>query len=237
MREMNETERFIVGAGISLLLFLTTAFVVHTSPRFPGSLAGSMLGIAAATLMVLLLLYPLAKYSRWLKPRMTRFASMRALLTFHVYAGVAGALLGILHTGHKYQSTLGIALVITMLIVVVTGFVGRYYLPHVSAELREQQSHLATLRSAFDRMAAALPSRKAAGGELTASSATTLSGVPILRLVDGIADLEYAIASHETLKTVFLRWVVAHVVAAILMYFLLALHVAGEIYFGLRWLS
>jgi len=30
---------------------------------------------------------------------------------------------------------------------------------------------------------------------------------------------------------------VAHVVAAILMYLLLALHIAGEIYYGLRWLS
>ena len=32
-------------------------------------------------------------------------------------------------------------------------------------------------------------------------------------------------------------WIVAHVIAAILMYLLLTLHVAGEVYYGPRWLS
>jgi hypothetical protein len=34
-----------------------------------------------------------------------------------------------------------------------------------------------------------------------------------------------------------MRWIIAHVVAAILMYLLLTLHIGGEIYYGLRWLS
>lgn len=233
---MNEIERLTVGAVFTLLLFMTPAFVLHTSPRFPGSLTGSMLGIAGASLMVMLLVYPLAKYTAWLKGRITRLMSMRALLTFHTCAGVIGALLGILHTGHKYQSPLGIALVVTMLTVVVTGFVGRYYLPQVSIELREKQSRLATLRSAYDRTTVALAGRQVAA-EGSPPSSSGLPGIPILQLVDGIADLEYAIGSRETVKALFMGWIVAHVVAAILMYLLLTLHVAGEIYYGLRWLS
>ncbi|WP_201860715.1 iron reductase [Microvirga soli] len=234
---MNETERLTVGAGLTLLLFLTPAFVLHTSPRFPGSLTGSILGIAAAILMVLLLVYPLAKYSTRLKPHMARLVSLRSLLAFHVYAGILGALLGILHTGHKYQSLLGIALVVMMLTVVVTGFVGRYYLPQVSAELREQQSRLATLRSAFDQTAVALAGRPAASEVAPPLRAPALPGVPILQLVDGIADLEYAIGSRDAVKAVFMRWIVVHVVSAVVMYVLLALHVAGQLYYGLRWLS
>jgi hypothetical protein len=38
-----------------------------------------------------------------------------------------------------------------MLIAVATGIVGRYYLPETSTELREEQSKLAMLRSAYDR--------------------------------------------------------------------------------------
>ncbi|MFC4172451.1 iron reductase [Microvirga sp. GCM10011540] len=234
---MNETERLTVGAGLTLLLFLTPAFVLHTSPRFPGSLTGSILGIAAAILMVLLLLYPLAKYSTSLKPLITTVVSVRSLLTFHVYAGVLGALLGNLHTGHKYQSPLGIALVVAMLVVVVTGFVGRYYLPTVSAELREQQSRLATLRSAFDQTVGALAGQQATSEGAPRSGAEALPGVPIIQLVDGIADLEHAIGSRDALKAIFMRWIVVHVVSAIVMYLLLALHVAGQIYYGLRWLS
>jgi|UPI00078094B4 hypothetical protein len=235
---MSETERLTVGVVLTLLLFLVPAFVLHSAPRFAGSLAGFVLGVSAATLMLALLIYPLAKYSSRLRPRITRLASMRALLAFHVYAGVFGAFLAILHTGHKYQSPLGIALVITMLIVVATGFVGRYYLPETSLQLREEQSRLGTLRSAYDRTTIALAQRErledAAAAEV---SAPALQGATVLQLVEGIADLEYAIGSREAIKKIFTRWIVAHVVAAILMYFLLALHIAGEIYYGLRWLA
>jgi hypothetical protein len=67
-------------------------------------------------------------------------------------------------------------------------------------------------------------------------SAAAVPGVPILQLVDGIADLEYAIGSREAVKRIFMPWIVAHVIAAISMYFLLTLHIAGAIYYGLRWL-
>lgn len=235
---MSRTERLIAETVLTLLLFLVPAFVLHTSPRFPGSLTGFVFGVAAATLMVLLLVYPLAKYSAWLKAGITRLASMRALLAFHVYAGVFGAFLAILHTGHKYQSALGIALVIAMLVVVATGFVGRYYLPQTSTELREEQSQLATLRSAYDRAVLTFAERQALEDAAAAgASAPALRDASILQLVGGIADLEYAIGSREALKKIFMRWVVAHVVAAIVMYLLLTLHIAGEIYYGLRWLS
>lgn len=233
---MSETERLTVGAFLTILLFLVPAAILHTAPRFAGSLSGFVLGVAAAILMVSLLIYPLAKYSISLRPWITRIASMRALLAFHVYAGVFGAFLAILHTGHKYQSPLGITLVISMLVVVVTGFVGRYYLPQTSAELREDQTRLATLRSTYDRTAAALAVQQPSDGAPPVS-ASALQGVPILQLIDDIAGLEYTIGSREAVKRIFAPWIVAHVVAAISMYLLLTLHVAGEIYYGLRWLS
>ncbi len=234
---MSETERLTVGVVLTVLLFLVPAFVLHTSSQFAGSLAGFVLGVAATTLMVSLLICPLAKYSTRLRPWITRLVSTRALLSFHVYAGVFGAFLAVLHTGHKYQSPLGITLVISMLVVVVTGFVGRYYLPQTSTELREAQTRLATLRSAYNYTAVALAGRQVTEEGAVRVRASALQGIPILPLVGGIADLEYAIGSREAVKRIFMPWIVAHVVAAILMYLLLMLHIAGEIYSGLRWLS
>jgi uncharacterized membrane protein YsdA (DUF1294 family) len=233
---MSETERLTVGAVVTALLLLVPAFVFHTSPQFAGSLAGFALGCVAAALMVSLLIYPLAKYSASFRSGLSRFISMRALLAFHAYAGAFGAFLAILHTGHKYQSPLGIALVISMFVVVLTGFVGRYYLPETSVELREVQSRLAMLRSAYDRTVAALASRHASDEGASPASVSAVPGVPVLQLVDGIADLEYAIGSREAVKRIFMPWIIAHVIAAISMYFLLTLHIAGEIYYGLRWL-
>ncbi len=181
---------------------------------------------------------------------MTKYASLRALLSFHVYAGVVGALLGILHSGHAYRSPLGIALVAAMLTVVLSGFVGRYYLAQVGADLREQQTMLGVLRARFDRLAAEAASAGRHNGTadaisrpdlgafalLASDSSARSASVPRRRLLGAIADLEHAIDGREALNRVLSRWTMLHIAAALVMYPLLALHIWNGIYFGLRWL-
>ncbi|MBX9942491.1 MAG: iron reductase [Reyranella sp.] len=233
---MNDREKLAVGALVALLLFLAPGYLLHVSPRFAGSLAGGMLGVAGATLLVLLLVYPLVKHVTWLNTRVTRRLPLRSLLTFHVYAGVAGPVLGVLHSGHDYQSPLGIALVVVMLVVVLSGFVGYYYLAYLSAGLRQQEGTLATLRDAYNRMAGALAAREAIPAGIAGKATGPRADVPILPLVDTIAELEYAIGAREKVKRILGRWMVAHVSVSIVMYFLLALHVWSGLYYGLRWL-
>ncbi|WP_149536723.1 iron reductase [Siccirubricoccus phaeus] len=230
---MSETERLAVGALVSVLALVAPGFLLHEAPRFPGSLAGGLLGIAGATLFVLLLAYSLVKRSAWVRARATGYVSMRGVLSFHVYTGVVGALLGILHSGHRYQSPLGVALVSAMLVVVLSGFVGRYYLAQVGADLREQQASLGLLRARYDLLAAG---RAAAGAQPLMGSGAGVSGRDLRRLVGAIADLEYAIARREVIKRALSRWTVLHVAAALVLYPLLALHIWNGVYFGLRWL-
>jgi hypothetical protein len=223
---MNETEKLSVGALLSAITLVIPGFLLHVAPRFPGSLAGSLFGIAGATLFLLVLVYSLVKRSLWVKVSITKYASLRAVLAFHIYVGVLGALLGIIHTGHKFDSPLGIGLVTTMLTVIFTGFIGRYYLADVTTNLREQEQMLAVLRTHYDGSAAAL-----------AGDATDPLQASLVQLVDGIAQLEYEIAGRERIKTVFSRWIVVHVASAILMYSFLALHIWNGFYYGLRWLG
>jgi hypothetical protein len=235
---MGDRERLIVDIVFASLLLLVPAFLLHSDPRFAGSLAGFAFGASAAGLMLLLLVYPLAKYTRSFKALVGRIVSMRTLLGFHVYAGITAAFLALLHTGHKFQSPLGITLIVSMLVVVVTGFVGRYYLPQTAAEIRELQSRLATLRSAYDRAALALSASEIGeSGGPPPASASALQEVPILQVVEGISDIEYAIGSQEAIKKIFMQWIGLHVIAAIAMYAMLALHIAAEVYYGLRWLT
>jgi len=225
---MSDKERVIVLTLGTLLLFLAPGYLLHVAPRFPGSLAGGVLGIAAASLMLLVLLFPAVKYIGWLKTRVTRHVSLGRLLSLHIYGGLLAALLAILHSGHNYRSVLGIALVVDILVIIGTGFVGRYYLGHLGAEVRQQQALLGTLRSAYDRMALRLGA--------AAGTASTAPDVPILRLVDAIADTEYSLTVRETAKRITARWMVVHTVASIVLYGLLLLHIGSGIYYGLRWL-
>lgn len=223
---MSETEKLTVSALVSVLALVVPGFLLHVAPRFPGSLAGSLFGIAGMVLLITLLAYSLVKRNAWVKARVTKYVPLRAILSFHVYAGVVGALLGIIHSGHKLASPLGIGLVSAMLVVVFSGFIGRYYLVQVSTELREQQTLLAMLRTRYDAIAGAL-----------AGAPSGPTDVPLGRLLGAIADLEYAIPEREALKRALSRWTVLHIGAAIVMYSLLALHIWNGVYYGLRWLS
>ena len=216
---MNRTERVAVGMLLAVVALFAPGFLLHAAPRFPGSLAGGLLGVAGASAMVLLLAYSLAKRVPWLKRR----AALGGVLSFHVYAGAVGAVFGILHTGHKYQSPLGIALVAAMLVVVLSGFAGRYRLAQIGADIREQRRELGALRARYDLVAANLAN-------------VPPDGVPVRALVGAIADLEDAIRRREALKRAFSRWIVLHVAAALVFYPLLALHVWSGIHYGLRWL-
>ena len=75
---------------------------------------------------------------------------MQTLLAVHVYAGILGPLLAIIHTGHKFDSPLGIALTAVMLLVVVSGFAVRYLLTYVGHEIADKLLLLQTARGDLD---------------------------------------------------------------------------------------
>jgi hypothetical protein len=224
---MGDRERLIVLALGTAVLFLAPGYMLHVSPRFAGSLGGGVLGIAAAVLMLLVLLYPAVKYIPLLKARATRHVSLGRLLSLHIYAGLVASILAILHSGHKYQSLLGIALVIDVLVIVATGFIGRYYLGYLGSELRQQQSLLGTLRTAYDRIALRLAGQQ---------PSTPAADVPVLDLVDVIADVEYSITARDAAKRLARQWTAVHIAASIVLYGLLVLHIGSGLYYGLRWL-
>lgn len=259
---MKDRERVVVGGLVSLMLLLWLGFLFHASPRFAGSLAGVALGVSGALLMLWPLGYSVVKRAPAVKAAVTRRVSMRTLLTLHVYTGILGAVLAVVHTGHKFNNVLVVSLTTAMLLAVLTGYVGRHFMNLISTEMREEKDELAAMQKTYDALAAKLaeelakapsePPLAAAGGSLSRSMRTffgvSLEDAPSLtdegarpalamRLAESMADLEYAIESHDFLKRQFKLWLDLHIAASVLFYVLLALHVAAGVYFGLRWLS
>jgi hypothetical protein len=251
---MKEHDRLVATGLVVLMLILGLGFLIHRSSRFAGSGWGGVLGVSGAVLMLVPLAYMVVKRIPPLKRTVTRRVSMRTLLIWHVYAGIVGPILGLLHTGHKFDSPLGIALTAMMVIVVLSGFVGRYFMGQFSQTIREKKDMLTGLELAYRQTAgelAAHPEQVAvvqplagfwsrlAGGLLlarpAAGPATMITPVRALRLSESMADLEYAIKTHETFKRWFAGWLKLHIVISFVLYLLLALHVWAGIYFGLRW--
>jgi len=247
---MKERERLIVTGVLGVLLLSWLGFFVHRSPGFPGSGLGAVFGIAAAVLMLLPLAYPLAKRIPFFNARMTLHFSMQSLLAMHVYAGILGPLLAIIHTGHKFDSLLGISLTAVMLLVVVNGFTVRYLLTYVSHEITDKLSLLQTARGDLDSAWGVLEKSStkvrplANAPVLTASLASLGFGVrssgpevEVIRIAESVADLEYSVRMHEFFKRWFRRSLNLHIGLSVILYVLLALHIGSGIYFGLRWLE
>ncbi len=247
---MRENEKVLVGGLISLVIVLVPGFLIHVSPRFSGSLEGGVLGILGAVLMLATLLYPVFKRLSWLRHRV----SMRAVLLLHVFAGVFGALLVLLHTGHKMESPIGIAMIVLILVILISGFVGRYYMAQIAWEIRIQHESQRKLTAAYAATTAEMaenpPETRRGRAPLWQRLAPFLLGhetegnrhtavLPAQRaadLVEAMADTQYAIAAQEAIKRAFGMWMAVHIVATIGFFMLLGLHIWAAVYFGLRWL-
>ena len=250
-------ERTIIGSMLLLQLILWLGFLVHRSPRFPGSLAGVILAIAAALLMIVPpLLYSAVKRIPSFKQKITKRISLGTLLKWHVYTSIVGAILAILHTGHRFESNLGIWLTALMMLTVLSGFVGRYFLSYSSKEIREKQTGLNLLATQYNQLISEIdqqPKSETAyvvpnniktrafnsfvGIHRIATDTKSLLSQRAMRVAESIADLEYAIRTHELLKRRTDRWLKIHIITSCAFYILLILHIWSAIYFGLRFLK
>jgi hypothetical protein len=246
---MKERERVVVTGVVSVLLLGWLGLLVHRSPRFPGSGVGAVFGIAGAVLMLVPLVYPLVKRMPFVHARITPHASLPSLLAVHVYTGIVGPLLALIHTGHRFDSGLGISLTASMLLVVVSGFTGRYLLSYVSQEMTDKLVMLQTARGDLDSAWGVLEKAPAevrglptapvwAAGFASVGFAVDADGPvgQVTRTAESVADLEYAVRTHELFKRWCRRWLVLHIVLSVIFYVLLGLHIGAGVYFGLRWL-
>jgi len=252
-----KNERTIIGGLLAFQLVLWLGFLFHHSPRFPGSLTGGVLAVLGALLMILPpLIYSAVKRIEGIKQFVKKRVSLGTLLTGHVYTGIIGSILAILHTGHHFQNNLGIWLTAMMLLTVFSGFVGRYYLAYAAMEVREKKDLLNSLATEYNQLTAAMAqphnadmayvaSHDVVGRDLNSFWGTEPAVVDLNaplklraeRLTESIADLEYAIATHDILKRRTTYWLVAHIATSSAFYVLLVFHIWSAIYFGLRWFN
>jgi len=87
----------------------------------PGGSTGHALGVAGSSLMVIMLVYSLRKRV----PRLRGLGQLKLWLNFHIFCGIAGPLLVILHSSFKVQGLVALSFW-SMIIVALSGFLGRY---------------------------------------------------------------------------------------------------------------
>lgn len=118
--------RLAVGGLVGMLGWL--AWLVHVGGLYEaGSDFGYYLGLTGGILMLLLLLYPVRKRMG----NYDRFGKMEHWFRFHMVAGIVGPLMVLFHSTFHTNSMNGAAALYAMLLVAVSGVVGRFIYRHI----------------------------------------------------------------------------------------------------------
>lgn len=116
----------VIGLLSSLVLLLAWLTASGTLYK-PGDDFGYNLGLVGGIMMLTLLLYPLRKRVRF----MDRMGSMRYWFRYHMVAGIAGPVLVLFHSTFRIGSMNGRVALYAMVLVAVSGIVGRFLYRHV----------------------------------------------------------------------------------------------------------
>ncbi len=131
------------------ILYLFLLILEGSVPRASG-LVGHSLGILGFILMVMTeTLYTYRKRSR-----SARLGRMSEWLQFHIFTGIVGPYLVLLHSSWKFNGLAGIVMLLTVLIV-ISGFVGRY----LYTAIPRTADGVAMQAQALERQVAALESQ------------------------------------------------------------------------------
>lgn len=150
--------------GACLILTGLAWYVREWQPYTSSSETGYWMGVAGGSLMAALLLYPLRKRMRWTRI----FGPLKHWFRFHMMAGIGGPLLVLYHsTFHVGSFNAAIALA-SMLLVAMSGIVGRFLYRRIhhglygrEATLKELQETLAQHLESLDKNLVAVPAVKA----------------------------------------------------------------------------
>lgn len=132
------------------VLSLLVVMVVYTGWQYnsylyltPEQGLGYALGIVGASMMLMLLLYPLRKHARWAKG----FGPVRYWFRSHMLLGVFGPVCILFHCNYQLGSTNGNIALFSMLLVAGSGLVGRYFYTKIHYGLYGRKADLADLGS------------------------------------------------------------------------------------------
>ncbi|MFW6053056.1 MAG: hypothetical protein ACOC8I_04020 [Desulfosalsimonas sp.] len=207
------TSKNIHALMAGFFVFLVLSMVYHRDPVFAGSALGHGIGIAGTILILMTLVYPFRK-------RIMKRKGRQNPLNTHITYGLVGPSLVVIHSAHKYESIIGSLLFLALLVVVLSGIIGRFLYRMVNRSVREQKADLKLMKTRFD------------GRNYESKEHYNR----LLEEAGTIAELEYAVRFFDRLKRMFSWWIQAHYLLSGFLFALIIVHVLTVLYYGLRWL-
>jgi len=238
-------EKNITALLAGFFVILSVGFLFHQSPTFAGSLVGHLIGIVGTCVMAMTLIYPFRK--RILKKR-----GKRNPINRHIYYGLIGPSLVVFHSAHKFSSLIGLLCLLSLLLVVLSGIVGKILFRKVNRTLKAQKEDLHFLKTAFRQLRPeAARCKQSLEWEETGEVAGELGLVEspelpaeegqqacevIVKIAQSISEMENSVLIFSKTKNLFTRWIGIHYTLTFFLFAMVVVHILTSFYYGIRWI-
>lgn len=228
---------------VGLLVF----FMVFPLHEFSGSLPGHLLGIAGTLLMAATLVYVFRK-------RVLKKKGKANPINPHVYYGLIGGVLVVMHSGSTSASLIGVLVFIGMLLTVLSGIVGRILFVKLNRSIKEKKSDIRLLETSLRQMKQDLNpffcrkelklrridewAYEAPEGEPDPQISPALNEkcINFRAMAESLAEREERLQVYTKTKTLFDFWHNIHITFTCFLLAMVIVHVMTTVYYGLRWL-
>lgn len=141
---------------LTVVILAAAAYVVAQGKYFtPRSDVGFYLGVTGTIMMVIMLTYPLRKRMQF----MQGWGALKHWFRLHMILGIVGPTLVLFHSTFHIRSANAAVALFSMLIVVISGVIGRFVYTKIHYGLYGRQARLEKLQTAFSSQADATKSR------------------------------------------------------------------------------
>ena len=193
--------------------------VVIWSREVPAAsgLFGHLVGVIGFVLMLMTeLLYSLRKRSRT-----ARWGKMSDWLEFHIYTGLVGPFMVLLHSSWKFNGLAGVVMLMT-LVIVVSGFVGRYIytaVPRTAEGVEVQASELEQAIREMDAEVQRMAGEQGAGEQME-------------RLKKERGKLQQQAGSLARTRQMLAIWHTLHIPLGMALFTAAFIHIGAAIYYA-----
>ena len=220
MARNRELVAALVTVVVIAVLYTTAALSLGVPPA--SGLPGHLLGVVGFGMMLL----TEVGYSTRKRSSGRVHGTMRSWLRFHIYTGIVGPFLVLLHTAWHYNGLAG-PLTLLVAMVVASGFIGRYIYTAVPRTADGAILEAAEIERLLDE----------ARAEAAAAHAAGLSRDPAAARRDAMAqrrlrEVQRQLAALRWARRALATWHTLHVPLGVAMFVTAFAHIAGALYFA-----
>jgi hypothetical protein len=205
--------------ALAIIVGISGLYLLLVRVLGANSASSSLLGHGIGMVGFILMLMTETLYSLRKRSRLALWGRTASWLRFHIVTGLVGPYMVLLHTAWRYNGLAGLVMLMTV-VVVVSGFIGRYIYTRVPRNADGLMLEAGELQAQIE------------AAQLAIAGGVSADGRELRRLAARQKQLERQAASVATVRRAMGTWTSVHIPLGVALFMAAFIHVIAALYFA-----